>query len=81
MPLPTPRWLMSSPIHISSAVPAVNEIMTSATRGNVKSGMTMTALVLPSAVPWPRPNMKVIPVAWMNAIASVKYRVYWVIFF
>ncbi len=38
MPLPMPRWVMSSPIHISSAVPAARVRMISSTRGSVKSG-------------------------------------------
>ena len=32
MPLPMPRWVMSSPIHISSAVPVVRVRTTSARR-------------------------------------------------
>ena len=38
MPLPMPRWVMSSPIHISRAVPAVRVSTTSSTRGSVKFG-------------------------------------------
>jgi len=72
MPLPTPRWLISSPIHMSSAVPAVSDRITSATRLNVKSGMTMTPAVLPKAVPWPRPKMNVMPVACTKAMPSVR---------
>ena len=36
MPLPMPRWVMSSPIHISSAVPAVRVSTTSMMRGRLK---------------------------------------------
>ena len=38
MPLPMPFWVMSSPIHINNAVPAVSVRTTSATRGAVKLG-------------------------------------------
>ena len=32
MPLPMPRWVMSSPIHMMNAVPAIS-VMTMTTRG------------------------------------------------
>ena len=38
MPLPMPRWVISSPSHITSAVPAVHVRMMSAARHGVKSG-------------------------------------------
>ena len=34
-----PRWVMSSPSHMTMAVPAVIESTTSSTRGTVKLGM------------------------------------------
>ena len=40
MPLPMPRWVISSPIHISSTVPAVSEMTIRKTCGGSKSGMT-----------------------------------------
>ena len=42
MPLPMPRWVMSSPIHISSTVPAVSEITMRNTLKSVKLGMRDT---------------------------------------
>ena len=36
MPLPIPRWVISSPIHISSTVPAVRQTTMRKTRPNVK---------------------------------------------
>ena len=38
MPLPMPRWLISSPIHISTAVPATSVGMTMYARGQMPSG-------------------------------------------
>ena len=38
MPLPMPRWVMSSPSHMSRAVPAVSVSTTSSTRPALKSG-------------------------------------------
>ncbi len=42
MPLPIPRWVMSSPIHISSTVPAVSESTMRNTLNSVKLGMSET---------------------------------------
>ena len=42
MPLPIPRWVMSSPIHISSTVPAVSEITIRNTLNSVKFGISVT---------------------------------------
>ena len=36
IPLPIPRWVISSPIHISSTVPAVSEITIRNTFASVK---------------------------------------------
>ena len=38
MPLPMPRWVIVSPIHISSAVPAVSVDTMSSTRNTPKFG-------------------------------------------
>ena len=39
IPWPMPRWVMSSPSHMTNAVPAVNVRMMNSTRIAVKSGM------------------------------------------
>ena len=44
MPLPMPRWVMSSPIHITIAVPAVHVSTISAARPASKPGIM--------SVPW-----------------------------
>ena len=52
MPLPTPRWVISSPIHISSAVPLVRVRTTTKTVHALKSGSRST---LPTRPPlWNR---------------------------
>ena len=48
MPLPMPRWVISSPIHISSTVPAVSETTIRKTCGVSKCGMTG------APTPWPK---------------------------
>ena len=40
MPLPMPRWVISSPSHISRTQPAVSVITITKTRPNVKSSTT-----------------------------------------
>ena len=40
IPLPIPRWVMSSPIHMSSTVPAVSDITMRKTCGVSNCGMT-----------------------------------------
>ena len=75
MPLPMPFSVISSPIHISSTVPAVSVRITSSTRGSGKPGSSTTL-----GAPWPkntelappRPNTKVRPVAWRSAMAMVR---------
>ena len=75
MPLPMPRSVMSSPIHISSTVPAVSVTITSSTRGSGKPGSRMTfgaprpknTVLAP-----PRPKTNVSPVAWSRAMAIVR---------
>ena len=42
MPLPMPRWLISSPIHISTAVPATSVGMIRYPRGQMPSGSSGT---------------------------------------
>ena len=49
MPLPTPRWVISSPIHISSVVPAVSVITIRMKRPTVRSG---SRFVAPIAAPF-----------------------------
>ena len=41
IPLPTPRWVISSPSHISSTVPAVSEITIRKTFAKVRSPTTL----------------------------------------
>ena len=40
IPLPMPRWVMSSPIHMMSTQPAVSEMTMRKTRGALKFSMT-----------------------------------------
>ena len=49
MPLPMPRWVMSSASHMTTAVPAVKMRMMNSTRGAVKSGMRSMSLPLPKS--------------------------------
>ena len=74
MPLPMPRWVMSSPIHMRRAVPAVRVRTTSSTRGNVKSGSrTMFGTLRPkNDRPPPLPKRNVSAVACSRAIAMVR---------
>ncbi len=71
MPLPTPRWVMSSPIHMMRAVPAVSDSTTSITRGTVNSGIRSMAL-LPNSPPPPLWNRKASPVDCNRARATVR---------
>ncbi len=67
MPLPMPRWLISSAIHISTAVPATSVGMIRYPRGHTPSGSNGTvgaALAAEkNAVPRPVPKMNTRPVA------------------
>ncbi len=45
MPLPTPRWVISSPSHMMKAVPAVRVRTISSTRPGLYSGMRSMPLV------------------------------------
>ena len=40
MPLPMPRWVISSPIHMSSIVPAVSEMTIRKTLARLKFGIS-----------------------------------------
>ncbi len=72
MPLPMPRWVMSSPIHMMRAVPAVRVRTISSTRGIVKSG-TRSRFVetLAKKPPPPLWNRKTRPVDCMMAMPTV----------
>ena len=70
MPLPMPRWVMSSASHITTAVPAVKMRMMNSTRGAVKSGMRSMLLPVPNSCPlW---NRNTRPELCMTASATVR---------
>ena len=70
MPLPMPRWVMSSASHMTTDVPAVNTRMMKRTLGAVKSGMRSIPLPLPNSSPeW---NKKTRPELCMTARATVR---------
>ncbi len=58
MPLPIPFWVISSPIHISSIVPAVSEITIRNTFGRVKLEISVTPAEL-----WKLRNRNTSPIA------------------
>ena len=67
MPLPTPRWVMSSPSHMIMAVPAVSVSTINATLGPVKvSGGKMSGMFC-----WPEWNRKAMPVDCSSARTTV----------
>ena len=73
IPLPMPRWVMSSPIHMSRAVPAVRVSTMSSTRGTVKFGIRSRPVVFD----WPNPppplwNRNARPVDCITAMATVR---------
>ena len=75
MPLPIPRCVISSPSHITRAVPAVSVSTTSITRGTVKCGMRSNWAPLALRPRNPRPplwNTKASPVDCMRASATVR---------
>ena len=75
MPLPIPRWVVSSPIHMMRTVPATSVPITSSTRlsGKPGSSTTLGAFCPPSSVaPLPRPNRKVRPVPCSSAMPMVR---------
>ena len=57
IPFPIPFWLMSSPIHIKRAVPAVSVRTTRATRGAVKLGRRSNCVPLLGPLPNPPPPL------------------------
>ena len=68
MPLPIPRFVICSPIHMSRIVPVVS--------------VTMMSTIRPAFVcstPWLR-KRNAYPSACPAASATVRYRVYWLIF-
>ena len=74
MPLPMPRWVMSSASHISRAVPAVHVSTMRAARGVLKPGMRSRPWkpANPSRplLPWCRANTK--PVDCTSASPTVR---------
>ena len=76
MPLPTPFWVISSPIHMSSAVPAVSVSTTRPTRGAVNVGNRSRPLPDSPEEPVPNPlpcrlNRNAKPVDCTTAMAIV----------
>ena len=75
MPFPMPRWLISSPIHMTSAVPAVSVSTTMITANGEKSGRTSRPVVLPpppSSPPPPLWNKNARPVDCNSAMATAR---------
>ncbi len=75
MPLPMPRWLISSPIHISRAWPAVRVSTTMITRNGVNTGRTSTPVELPPPPSRPPPPLwkrKARPVDCSSAMATAR---------
>ncbi len=66
MPLPIPRWVISSPIHISTVQPAVSVITIRKTFGKVRSPITLVPPTLCEL------NRKTKPSDWANASATVR---------
>ena len=75
MPLPTPRSVMSSPSHISSAIPATRVKVIRMPLAQVMPGRTGCELEL---VAWLKETMRLADST--IASTSVMYRVIWVIF-
>ncbi len=67
IPLPMPRWVMSSPSHMMSAVPAVIVMTMMSTRRGVYSGMRSRP---PVKLPLWKRNVN--PVDWRRARATVR---------
>ncbi len=73
MPLPIPRLVISSPIHISSAAPAVKVVTMSSTRAGVKIGTrSMLPAELLTRPPPPLWNRNTRPVDWSTAMPIVR---------
>ncbi len=68
MPWPMPRWVMSSPSHMTNAVPAVNVRMMKSTLGAVKSVMRRT----PVPVSWPECKRNTRPEDCIRASETVR---------
>jgi len=75
MPLPTPRSVMSSPIHMMRPVPAVSVMMSRRTVMSESFGMIGTGQS-PSSAPERASETRVVALRRPRAI--VRYRVYWV---
>ena len=86
MPLPMPRWVISSPSHMTSAVPAVHVRMIRPALNAVKLWMSTVPAGScvndwPSRPPLPLFNTNTSAVDCISASATVRYRVHCVIFF
>ena len=67
IPLPIPRWVISSPSHISSTVPAVSEMTMRNTLARLKFGISVT----PADFSKLR-NRNTYPIDWANARPTVR---------
>ncbi len=77
IPLPMPRCVMSSPSHITNAVPAVHVMMMRPALNGVKFGMRTSPLGIrkfdrPSRPPLPRLSTNTNAVDCMTASATVR---------
>ena len=72
MPLPMPRWVMASPIHIRSAVPAVSVVTMRLTRTRPKFGTRSICELLPTRPPPPLWKRNTRPVDCTIAMAIVR---------
>ena len=75
MPLPMPRWVMSSPSHMIMAVPAVRVVTIRSTRAAPKWGMRsmpFRALDDPRKLPPPWWRANTMPVDCISASATVR---------
>ena len=69
MPLPIPRWVMSSPSHMTTAVPAVQVSTINAARPALKPGIMSVPWkpAKPSRPPLPWCSANTKPVDWISA--------------
>ena len=75
IPCPMPRWVMVSPSHMTSTVPAVSVITMRITRGTVNLGMrsmSESPVLLPRKPPPPLWNTNARPIDCMSASARVR---------
>ena len=75
MPLPMPRWLISSPIHMRSASPAVRVSTTMITRNGVNTGSTSRPVEFPPPPSRPPPPLwkrNARPVACSSAMVTAR---------